>query len=399
MLLGSTVGLSVEPTALITAGPADGSSTSSTTATFAFSSDTAGVAFRCSLDARKLRSCTSPKAYSSLSLGTHTFKVEAVSSGGTAGAPASRTWTVVTSATTTPGPSAGGPSPVSCTKYLGPGGDLQSFVDGLGAGDVGCLHGGTYTNSIDLNTSGWTLAAVPGQRATICGKLQFNSRSANDTVTGLTIDGSCSTENTVQVFGSQISLTYNDISNPGGSCLYLGNQTYGLANNVVVDHNRIHGCGLTSSNPQLMHGIYADSPRNGRITNNTIYSVAGFGIQLYPNAQGTDFEHNVVDGARTKSGLIFASQDSTASSNSTVRYNIFTNNHQYGIDYYWGGPVGTGNSSDHNCYWANGSGAIDSGSGFTDNGANVFADPRYVDRATGNYQLQAGSACAGMGPT
>jgi hypothetical protein len=89
--------------AQITGGPADGSTSTATTATFSFSSSGAGVRFRCALDASKLRWCTSPSTYSSLSLGQHTFQVQAGSGGSAAGTPATRTWTIVSPTTTSTG--------------------------------------------------------------------------------------------------------------------------------------------------------------------------------------------------------------------------------------------------------------------------------------------------------
>ena len=94
---------STTPDALITGGPSDGSSTTATSTTFTFTSDTSGVRFRCSLDAAKFHWCTSPITYSSLSLGVHTFQVQAVSSANTTGSPTSRTWTVAASTGTSTG--------------------------------------------------------------------------------------------------------------------------------------------------------------------------------------------------------------------------------------------------------------------------------------------------------
>jgi hypothetical protein len=69
----------------------------STSASFSFSSSEAGSTFQCSRDGSAFSACTSPKSYSSLSQGNHTFQVRAVN---TAGKPdpstASRSWFVDT---------------------------------------------------------------------------------------------------------------------------------------------------------------------------------------------------------------------------------------------------------------------------------------------------------------
>ena len=77
-------------------------------ATFTFSADEGGSTVECDLDGAGFSSCSSPKSYSSLSDGSHTFKVKATDgAGNTDPTPAQYTWTVDTtspsSATTFPG--------------------------------------------------------------------------------------------------------------------------------------------------------------------------------------------------------------------------------------------------------------------------------------------------------
>ena len=81
------------PETTITSGPS-GTSTNAS-ASFAFSSSEPGSTFRCRVDGGSWASCTSPKAYSNLGNGSHTFDVAATDAAGNADAtPASRTWTV-----------------------------------------------------------------------------------------------------------------------------------------------------------------------------------------------------------------------------------------------------------------------------------------------------------------
>jgi uncharacterized delta-60 repeat protein len=68
-----------------------------TSASFDFSSSELGSTFECRLDGATYNGCVSPKSYSALPDGPHTFRVRATDSNGNVDpAPASRTWTVDT---------------------------------------------------------------------------------------------------------------------------------------------------------------------------------------------------------------------------------------------------------------------------------------------------------------
>jgi hypothetical protein len=103
-------GSTPSPETSITSGPAEGSSTTSNSATFGFSSDEQGSTFRCQLSkegtvTQAWAACTSPKAYSNLTPGNYKFEVQATDSAGNADpTPASRSWTIMTSSTDTTPP-------------------------------------------------------------------------------------------------------------------------------------------------------------------------------------------------------------------------------------------------------------------------------------------------------
>ena len=74
---------------------------SSGSPSFSFSSSESNSSFECSLDSASFADCTSPKNYTGLADGSHTFKVRAKDAAGNIDpTPASRTWTVDTTAPT-----------------------------------------------------------------------------------------------------------------------------------------------------------------------------------------------------------------------------------------------------------------------------------------------------------
>jgi hypothetical protein len=63
-------------------------------ATFEFTSSEPGSTFGCSLDGGAFEPCTSPRAYSRLAPGAHTFAVRATDAAGNTGAPDAHSWTI-----------------------------------------------------------------------------------------------------------------------------------------------------------------------------------------------------------------------------------------------------------------------------------------------------------------
>jgi hypothetical protein len=88
------------PDTTIDSGPSG--TVTATSADFSFSSSETGSTFECRLDGGAWGSCTSPKSYTSLEVGDHTFDVRATdAAGNTDQTPASRTWTIASTPTGT----------------------------------------------------------------------------------------------------------------------------------------------------------------------------------------------------------------------------------------------------------------------------------------------------------
>ncbi|MCW2974572.1 MAG: hypothetical protein JWN72_2845, partial [Thermoleophilia bacterium] len=89
------------PTVTITGGPANGSTSTATSAAFTFAANETS-AFTCKLDAAAFVTCSSGVSYASLGVGAHTFAVRATDAAGNVSVTVTRTWTVAAAAGGTP---------------------------------------------------------------------------------------------------------------------------------------------------------------------------------------------------------------------------------------------------------------------------------------------------------
>lgn len=91
----------IAPDTTITSGTSG--STTSTSASFSFTAGEPGATFQCKLDAGSYSSCTSPKSYTGVATGAHTFSVRATDPASNVDAtPATASWTVTGPFTTAP---------------------------------------------------------------------------------------------------------------------------------------------------------------------------------------------------------------------------------------------------------------------------------------------------------
>jgi hypothetical protein len=186
---GPTPPTNAAPDTSISAGPTG--STTSTTGSFSFtgtddSTPVGSLTFECALDGGTWSGCTSPKSYSGLTVGSHSFAVRATDSAGATDAnPANRSWTITSSGSATtlfgnenieslvdrllagqaeawPFTAASSGTAATVSLYVDPSSTATAAELGIyadNAGVPGTLLGkGTLTSPM----AGWNTATLPG---------------------------------------------------------------------------------------------------------------------------------------------------------------------------------------------------------------------------------------------
>ena len=285
----------------------------------------------------------------------------------------------------------------------------QKLVGSLAAGQTGCFRAGTTVGAISVTTPNLTLTSYPGERATVQGRLWIEAQATGTTVTDLNLDGKGGATSPT-ISASNATFRGNDVTDDNTAVCFSIGYTDARPNNVVIENNDIHNCGVLPSGNQN-HGIYIVSATNTIIRGNWIHNNVDRGIQLYPDADGTQITGNVIDS--NGEGIIFSGEPFNGgyatSDNTLVEYNLITDATIRGnVESYYapgtGEHPGTGNVVKNNCIhgttttnstYAGGGGIMSPQVGFSASN-NLVADPQYVDAANGNYNLRSGSPCASI---
>jgi len=317
--------------------------------------------------------------------------------------------------------------PDVCTLYASPEGSegasgsiedpfpsVQRLADSLSPGQTGCLLEGTYISDgeIILSRGGredarLTLRSAPGARAEIRGRLWIRRSADYVTVQDLDLVGSAPPRNpgdessSVTVNARGVRLINNNITNHNSTiCISLGNPRWGPASNTLIKHNRIHHCGkLPPTNHH--HGIYIGYATHTKVIANLIYKNADRGIQLYPNAQNSTIQGNIIDA--NGEGILFSGLREHSSSGNLLENNIISNSRvRWNVAANWrrAQAPGTDNLLSRNCLWASNpdpyyrkDGGVTSGRpGFTAT-RNLIAKPLYAAPGRGDYRLREDSPC------
>jgi hypothetical protein len=211
-----------------------------------------------------------------------------------------------------------------CTKELAAGGDVDAFVDSLTRGDVGCLHGGTYTPSaVTMDGVGAELRSHPGEQAYIDGT-QFTVRGPSE-VRYLILRNSPNDGFSIQ--GNGVNLIHNHVLNSHRHGAITGS----TSSNVRFIGNTVRGFGDPASG-NLDHGIYLQGNNHVVARNIVDGARAGYGIHIYGGGRPDPDEYvvsgNVTNGSATRPGILIDSNG-----NGTVVNNISTNNETAGVRY------------------------------------------------------------------
>ena len=293
----------------------------------------------------------------------------------------------------------------------------ETFVEPVSTFIVNAF-GGTDGDPVVIQSSG-------APRATIRAQAWLKDISHDITFTDINFVGYVGASMLI-IDGDRITFRNNDITYPDGICVDVGIlQGQGgpagpPADDFVLDRNRIHNCGTSRQWNTLgssgVHGIYIKNTNDAVVTNNVIFDNMNRGVQLFPLAQHTLVEFNVIDG--NSSNVNIGSFQDRFSENNVVRNNIITNallmeivdpvgwpvdGDQWNV--YGNFPVGhqpVTNIVTGNCVWFENPNFRQpqyyfGGNGVDYNG-NTEVDPLYVNRAAKDFALQPGSPCAGKGP-
>ncbi len=261
------------PQTTIDSGPAG--TTTSTSATFGFSSSESGSSFECKLDSGPWSACTSPKGYSSQATGAHAFSVRATDpAGNTDPTPAGRSWTIEAE-------SAG---PAGCTQTLASGANVSTAISNAASGAVICLNGGS--GSVSLN-------AVHKSNVTLRGPGTLSGSTLKAT-SGVRLEGMHFTGG-LELIGATHDIQVVDNEFTGEFGIRANGEAQHMGTNVtdvLIEGNYLHGFNFSGS--EGVAGGYGMTLVNGverfTIHANTIESVANDYIQ---SASPVDF---TVDG-------------------------------------------------------------------------------------------------------
>ncbi len=252
------------------------------------------------------------------------------------------------------------------------------------------LRAGTYAERLEVARGGTAsspvqIVAHAGERPVIAGRLKVIADHVR--VSGLVLDGAGSGayDSALYVAGAKdVEISACEIRNAVGSGVFVGDDG-APSRDVRLFRNWIHDNGKDDFHD---HAIYWAQGAGGIIGNNVIERNAGFGIHLYPDADGVLVTQNTVTGSG-RSGVIVAGDKDASSDRNLIVNNISAFNGELGVRSSWDGPTGSGNVVRNNVIFGNVAGDRPVGeyAAGLDVRPNRIANPQFVSRGSHNYRL------------
>ncbi len=288
--------------------------------------------------------------------------------------------------------------------YQSPFRSVQELVNSLHAGQTGCLLSGTYYGDVRIANNGQpgaplTLTAAPGQNATVYGRMEIVKGANYVTVTGLNLDGANAQHlQSPIVDSSHDTFSYDDVTDDHtGICFGLGDPIWGWATGTLITHSRIHDCGQMTAGDNYQHGLYIGAATDTRIEWDLIYDNAARGIQLYPDAEYTTIDHDIIDG--NGEGILVSGDAGKATSHTNIFDNVVSGaTVRHDVESWWpvGNPVGVDNAVHNNCLWGGRQGPLDTSDGGLSASENLRVNPQYVNADSHNYEMSPNSPCLAL---
>jgi Right handed beta helix region len=277
---------------------------------------------------------------------------------------------------------------------------VQRAFERLRPGQRALVGRGTYVADHVMERAGTraapiTVAALSGHKVVLRAAatsgdtypLRVASGAAFVRIQGFVLERAKGTSSTNVYFeGSahDVELSRNEIRFSQDQGVFVENSArrIHLVGNRIHDNGRGHESGQHQS-----HGIYVEGADH-LVANNVIYGHPhGFGIQVYPENQGTVVVHNTVVGSG-HSGIVVGGDGGV--SDIAIRNNVLAFNAGYGVQMDSDCPTRV--SIDRNVIHGNRSGDVQGGcSGVSTSGGNIASNPRFVAPGRRDYRLSRGS--------
>jgi hypothetical protein len=286
----------------------------------------------------------------------------------------------------------------------GPGTTIR-VAPGIYVGGFTTSGSGTASNPIRyLSSTKWEAKLVPA--ADSSHDMAWENKGAYVAIDGFDIDGSAFRGGTAWRFGIYTAGSHSIVKNnrvrhiaSTGPCNGRGGagiegDSYYGATDIDLVGNIVYDVGPESC--RYIHGIYQTAP--GRIVNNLVYCIAGWGIHLWHDANHVTIANNTVFNSASGGVLVgggdFVNTDGPADHITVVNNIVFDNN---------AGIVESGRTGPHNLFANNLSfrNKVDwrLHGGKADRGA-ISADPEfvhYLPEGGGDYHLAIGSPAIDAG--